>query len=87
MCECKSINATKRINVSFERKEELESLFITNVAKEASINAIQDTFNHGMPVTTIQGDSIVKKYQDGSIDFVQKIEKMSIIPKRRIYHL
>lgn len=61
--------------------------FISRVAKEASINAIKDALSHGRSITTLQGDSIVKVHPDGRTDIIKKLEKSSVIPEKRIYHL
>jgi len=76
---------------SVEEQDEIfeveEGRCISRVAKEASINAINDTFSLGRHVMTLQNGSIVRKYPDGRTETVQKIKKMPIIPERRIYHL
>jgi len=82
-----SICTPKPIRVALEVLEEQECLFIERAAREASINAIKDTFSHGRSVMTLQGESIVRKYPDGRTETVRKIEKMPVIPGKRIYHL
>ncbi|MDD3873306.1 MAG: hypothetical protein PHE01_03635 [Methanosarcina sp.] len=67
--------------------EEQESKFIAKVAKEASINAINETFRSGRPVMTLQNESIVRKYPDGRTETVRKIEKMPITSKISTYYL
>lgn len=81
------IYRTTSKSIALECIEEQESRFITKVAKEASINAIKDTFRHGRPVMTLQNESIVRKYPDGRTETVRKIEKMPLVLERRIYHL
>ncbi|HJH28583.1 MAG TPA: hypothetical protein C5S51_02655 [Methanosarcinaceae archaeon] len=60
---------------------------IEKIAKEASHNAVKNAFNHGRSVTIQQGEHIVKKYPDGSIEIIRKVQNSSVIPEKRQYHL
>ena len=55
--------------------------------KEASRRAIEETFALNLPITTIEGDAIVKKYANGHAEFVKKIEHPSVKIEKRIYKI
>ena len=67
--------------------EEPQTKFIERIAKEASHNAVKNAFSHGRSVTIQQGEHIVKKYPDGSIEIIRKVQNSSVIPEKRQYHL
>lgn len=60
---------------------------IERVARVASNNASKNALNNGRSITVQQGEEIVKVHPDGSYDVVRKLEKSSVIPEKRIYHL
>jgi hypothetical protein len=41
------------------RSQEIPTIIIKKIARNASNNAIQNAFNRGLPVTRMQGDDIV----------------------------
>lgn len=63
------------------------SEFIAKVASDASGNAIEKALSHGRSVTIQKGETIVKVHPDGRTDTIRKIEKSSVVPEKRIYHL
>jgi hypothetical protein len=70
---CLNMYTPRRMATPFELSEEKEGQFIAKVAKEASINARNETFRHGRPVMTVQGEHIVRMFEDGSTELVRKI--------------
>lgn len=60
---------------------------IAKDAKEASRNAIRDTFRLGKPIVTLEGRHIVKKYPNGNIELVKKITDMPVISGNNLYHI
>ncbi|WP_048127219.1 hypothetical protein [Methanosarcina lacustris] len=70
-----------------QKHEVRQSRFIARVAKEASSNARKNALSHGRSVTIQQGEDIVKVHPDGRMDLIRKIEKSSVIPEKRLYHL
>lgn len=64
-----------------------QTKFIEKIAKEASHNAVENAFSHGKSVTIQQDGHIVKKYPNGHIEFIRKVENSSVIPEKRQYHL
>lgn len=61
--------------------------YIARVAKDASGNAVTNALSHGRSVTILEGDSIIELHPDGRTDIIKKLEKSSVIPKKRVYHL
>jgi hypothetical protein len=51
---------------------------ITRIMREASSEAIKGTFALGRPITTMQGNTIVRKYSDGRIEDIKDIKKSRI---------
>jgi hypothetical protein len=60
---------------------------IKRVARVASNNASKNALNNGRSITIQQGEAIVKVHPDGSYDVIRKLEKSSVIPEKRKYHL
>jgi hypothetical protein len=81
------IEMLERDDIEMFEYEMLESKIIERIAKEATKNAIRDTFRLGKPIMTLENGYIVKKYQDGKIEQIKKIEKTPVISGKRIYHL
>lgn len=76
----------KDVDISVDEIEN-ESQIIAKIAKEAARNAIRDTFKLGNPIMILEDGYIVKKYPNGKIETVKKIDKMPVISGQRIYHL
>lgn len=70
-----------------ELTEEKERQFIMKAAREASKDAIKETFLLGGSIMTIQDGFIVKKYSDGKTETVRKMNKMPVNPTKRTYQL
>jgi hypothetical protein len=70
-----------------QKREACQRRFIARVAREASSNARENALSHGRSVTIQQGEAIVKVHPDGRTDIIRKIEKSSVIPEKRLYHL
>ncbi len=67
--------------------EDPQTESIEKIAKEASHNAVKNAFNHGRSVTIQQGGYIVKKYPNGHIEVIRKVENSSVTPEKRRYQL
>ncbi|MDK2947753.1 MAG: hypothetical protein PWQ63_913 [Methanolobus sp.] len=70
-----------------KRSCEIPTILIKKMARDASNNAIMNAFNHGLPVTRMQGDDIVKVYPDGTTEFIQRLENSSVKPEKRRYRI
>ena len=85
------VGAIEYILADWEQREKdfeaLQTKFITEVAKEASHNAVEKAFSHELPVTILQNEHIVKKHPDRSIEVIRKVENSSVMLEKRQYHL
>lgn len=70
-----------------QRYEIKQRRFIERVAKEASCDARKNALDNGRSITILQGENIVKVHPDGRTFKIRKIEKSSVIPDKRRYHL
>ena len=55
--------------------------------KKASDNAVKRAFSMGLPITILQDGYIIKKYSNGDIEIIQKVENSSVIPKKKIWRV
>jgi hypothetical protein len=60
---------------------------IARTAKDASNNAIRNAFAHGIAVTRMSGNDIIKMYPDGRTEIIKKIENSSVTLDKRRYHI
>ena len=59
------------IDVVNELEGDIERNMITKIAHDASKQAIKETFEHGLPITTLENDKIVYKWKDGHSDIIK----------------
>jgi hypothetical protein len=76
-----------RIANRTRKSEDQQRNIIERVARVASNNASKNALNCGRSITIQQGEAIVKVHPDGSYDVIRKLEKSSVIPEKRKYHL
>jgi hypothetical protein len=76
-----------RIANRTRKSEAQQRNIIERVARVASNNASKNALNSGRSITIQQGEAIVKVHPDGSYDVIRKLEKSSVIPEKRKYHL
>ena len=67
--------------------EESQTECIIQIAKKASYDAVKRVFSMGLPVTILQDGYIIKKYPNGNIEIIRKVENSSIMPKKKIWHI
>lgn len=70
-----------------KRSREIPTILIKKIARDASNNAIMNSFNRGLPVARMQGNDIVKVYPDGTTEFIKRLENSSIKPEKRRYRI
>ncbi|WP_407281874.1 hypothetical protein V7O61_10310 [Methanolobus sp. WCC1] len=70
-----------------KRSREIPTILIKKIARDASNNAIMNSFNCGLPVARMQGNDIVKVYPDGTTEFIKRLENSSIKPEKRRYRI
>lgn len=80
-----SLNVQTKVSEETIEALEEECKYIKRVARDASLDAIEETFRQGRPITTVEDDFVVRKYPDGRIEKIKKLEKTSVIPKKRVY--
>jgi hypothetical protein len=61
--------------------------WIKQMCREASENAIKDSFARGLPVTVLKGDYLIRLYPDGSYDLLKKYERKFVKAEKREYKL
>ena len=70
-----------------ELEDDLGHEHITVIAKQASINAIKESFDSGVSITCVIADHVCKIYLDNRIEKIRKLENAYTIPDKRTYHL
>lgn len=66
---------------------ELDARALAWVAREASRDAVKETFEQGRPITVQIRKDIVRLYPDGHKAVIGKLEKSFMRPKSKTYHL
>jgi len=56
-----------------EIEGDIDREFIIKCAKESSENAIQNAFDNELSVTILEGNDIVKKYNNGMVEIVKHL--------------
>lgn len=69
----------RRGNISFFSLNEVEdrndSTFWNNVTRNAALKAINENKAMGIPVTLLENGWVVRKFKDGTVERIKKIER------------
>jgi hypothetical protein len=69
----------RRANLSFSSLNEIEDqndlTFWNNVIRDAAFKAINENKAMGIPVTLLENGWVVRKFKDGTIERIKKIER------------
>ena len=68
-------------------EDELEGEIIAKLAREASLNAIEETFRQGRSIVTVAGEDIVRVYPNGKVELIQHIGNRRVKPKKTVCRL
>lgn len=83
----KCLSVYKKTGFTERMTEDPKTKFIARVARDASGNAIMNALSQGRSVTVLKGNSIVEVHPDGKTNVIKELEKSSVVPKKRVYHL